>query len=142
MSLKAQISRLDRPTDLVKLFNMKMQALQELFPNPRTKENITRMWKATTEFYKYSSTAEINRIRTTILNSLRTINVPVQTLIEEGVQHESGYIVLRKSGPLAKKLGYCRIFGGRLKPEMENKLFMAEEEIRQEAGGLEDTVNM
>lgn len=142
MSLKAQISRLDKSNDLIKLFNMKMQALQGLIPNPRTKEKVTRMWRATNEFYKCYSNAELNRIRTTILNSLRTISVPVHILIEEGIQYESGYVVPRKSGQYAKKLGYCTVFGSRLKPAIENKIVMAEGDITQEAVDLEDTVNL
>lgn len=102
---------IETPRDLVTIMNDKLVILENMFANPHTREDINRVRSAMSVFYGSLSLGALNRVRSSQINSLRAIVVPVSTLINEGLQLESGHLIPRKFGPNTARLGSYSTFG-------------------------------
>jgi Organic solute transport protein 1 len=110
MSLKVQLVRIDNVRQMVSGIDRKLKLLQDIFINAHTKDEIGRTRSAMYVFYGSLSTGELHRIRYAQLNMLRSMRVPVGTLINEGVQLETGHCIPRKNGPSGIALGALQRF--------------------------------
>lgn len=103
--MKANLLRIGSVRDIVTVMNDKLNLLQRLFTNPHMREDISRVRSAMSIFYGSLSDGALSRVRSSQINVLRGIVVPVSTLINEGLQLETGHIVPKKTGPNTSKLG-------------------------------------
>eukprot|EP00173_Palmaria_palmata_P001737 Plantae.Rhodophyta-Palmaria_palmata.ctg2006.p1 GENE.Plantae.Rhodophyta-Palmaria_palmata.ctg2006~~Plantae.Rhodophyta-Palmaria_palmata.ctg2006.p1 ORF type:complete len:335 (+),score=48.73 Plantae.Rhodophyta-Palmaria_palmata.ctg2006:152-1006(+) len=110
MSVKAFLIRVDAAQELVLVLDEKIELVQGLFTNPHIKNEIGRIRSAMKVFYGSVSAGGLSRIRCTQLNVLRTLTFPIGTLVNEGVQLETGHIIPRKSGGNSGNLGRCKKF--------------------------------
>lgn len=110
MAVKVQITRLDIPEDMMHMINRKMLLLQQLFNNVHIREEIGRKRTAVLLYYQSLCNAELTTVRYSILNSLRNVSVSVSVLVDEGLQHASGQVIVRRTGPNARNLGLFRTF--------------------------------
>lgn len=125
MTVKVQLTRLES-SDMVLVLNKKMLHLQTLFGNPLLQDDLCRRRDAVNVFYGPFCAAELNRVRTTILNIFRSVCVPVSILVSEGVLYRSGRTVGCKTGPNAKDLGLCKIFTDENLSFQEQRISVAE----------------
>lgn len=119
MSFKASLLRVDAAQDLVQVIDEKIELVQDLFTNPHMKDEIGRIRSAMKVFYGSVSAGGLNRIRCSQLNTFRTLSFPIGTLVNEGVQLETGHIIPRKSGGNSGNLGQCKKFGNDVAQKQE-----------------------
>lgn len=110
MAMKSNLLRVDSARGMVPLMEEKLTVILEMFSNPQMKVEIERARSAMKVFYGSLSMGGLCRLRCSQLNVLRTLIVPVVTLINEGYQLETGHSVPCKTGPNASELGALRTF--------------------------------
>jgi hypothetical protein len=108
MAMKASLLRVESVRDVVSVVDDKLRLLQAMFTNPHMQDEIGRARSAMDVFYGSLSCGGLYRVRSSQINVLRGVSVPVATLINEGLQLETGHLIPRKSGPNSKRLGAMR----------------------------------
>jgi hypothetical protein len=105
MVMKAHLARTSDGVEVVRSLNARLKDLESITKNPRTKEDVSRIRQHVESFYSGLTKAELYRVRTTYLNILRRMLIPVSTLISDDVQLESGHTIPLRQGRTGRQLG-------------------------------------
>lgn len=110
MSVKLQVIRCNRMTDVSLVTEGKLRELRDMTCTPALRDELTRVKGGISVFYGSLSAGELARVRITLLNEYRLHRHAVGVLVEDGFQAANGSFIIPTDGANMAALGSATVY--------------------------------